>query len=119
MGLPVSRKHLIGTQNHNRFSRQSSVDSIWFSQARLLASMVSACLNLVVIVSLNKVLPLITHVDLFSSFQVYEYVAIWLVNLEQPRTQSDFEKSVTFKMFFFQFVSFARCSTNDVEGGDT
>ena len=38
--------------------------------------------------------------------QVYEYVAIWLVNWEQPRTQSDFEHSFTFKMFFFQFINF-------------
>ena len=53
--------------------------------------MASASLNLVVIVTLNK---------------VYEYVAIWLVNWEQPRTQSDFEQSFTFKMFFFQFINF-------------
>lgn len=66
-------------------------NSIWFSQARLLASLTAASLNLVVIVTLNK---------------LYEYIATWLVNWEKPRTQSDFERSFTFKMFFFQFLNF-------------
>ena len=40
------------------------------------------------------------------SFQLYEYVALWLVKFEQPRTQTDFEQSYTFKMFCFQFINF-------------
>ena len=39
-------------------------------------------------------------------FQLYEYVALWLVKFEQPRTQTDFEQSYTFKMFCFQFINF-------------
>ena len=38
--------------------------------------------------------------------QLYEYVALWLVKFEQPRTQTDFEQSYTFKMFCFQFINF-------------
>ena len=37
---------------------------------------------------------------------MYEYVALWLVKFEQPRTQTDFEQSYTFKMFCFQFINF-------------
>ena len=62
-----------------------------FAQARLLSSLVAATLNLLVIVLLNK---------------LYEHVALWLVNWEQPRTQTDFEHSYTFKMFLFQFINF-------------
>lgn len=62
-----------------------------FSQARLLSSITAATLNLLVIVTLNK---------------IYEYIAIWLVNWERPRTQSDYEHSFTFKMFAFQFINF-------------
>ena len=51
----------------------------------------AATLNLLVIVLLNK---------------LYEYVALWLVNWEQPRTQTEFEHSYTFKMFLFQFINF-------------
>ena len=65
--------------------------SIWFSQARLLTSLVASTMNLIVIIILNK---------------VYEYVALWLVKFEQPRTQTDFEHSYTFKMFCFQFINF-------------
>ena len=31
---------------------------------------------------------------------------MWLVKFEQPRTQTDFEQSYTFKMFCFQFINF-------------
>ena len=65
--------------------------SIWFSQARLLTSLVASTMNLIVIIILNK---------------AYEYVALWLVKFEQPRTQTDFEHSYTFKMFCFQFINF-------------
>jgi hypothetical protein len=38
--------------------------------------------------------------------QIYEYIAMWLVELEMPRTQTEFEHSFTFKMFAFQFINF-------------
>ena len=55
MGLPV-RKVLKLHVNLKYLFRGINQESIWFSQARLLASMASASLNLLVIVSLNKVL---------------------------------------------------------------
>uniref|UniRef100_A0A8C5CAY3 Anoctamin n=1 Tax=Gadus morhua TaxID=8049 RepID=A0A8C5CAY3_GADMO len=36
---------------------------------------------------------------------LYEKVAILLTNLEQPRTESEWENSFTLKMFLFQFVN--------------
>ena len=68
--------------------------------------MTSASLNLVVIVTLNKASQSYPRAVSQCLAQVYEHVAIWLVNWEQPRTQSDFEQSFTFKMFFFQFINF-------------
>ena len=40
--------------------------------------------------------------DQYDRLQIYEYIAIYLVNWEMPRTQSDYEQSFTFKMFAFQ-----------------
>jgi len=37
---------------------------------------------------------------------IYEKIAIWLTDLELPRTQIEFEDSFTFKMFCFQFVNY-------------
>ena len=39
-------------------------------------------------------------------WQLYRKVAIWLTNLENPRTQTEYEDSFTFKMFSFQFVNY-------------
>ncbi|XP_028809715.1 anoctamin-4 isoform X2 [Denticeps clupeoides] len=36
---------------------------------------------------------------------LYEKVALFLTNLEQPRTESEWENSFTLKMFLFQFVN--------------
>lgn len=63
------------------------IDSMSYSNVKLLISMSAATLNLTAIVILNK---------------IYGYVAIWLTNLERPRTQTDFEDSYIFKMFLFQ-----------------
>uniref|UniRef100_UPI00358E4EFF anoctamin-4-like n=1 Tax=Myxine glutinosa TaxID=7769 RepID=UPI00358E4EFF len=49
-----------------------------------------ACLIFVVIMLLNV---------------VYEKIALYLTNLEQPRTESEWENSFTLKMFLFQFVN--------------
>ncbi|GAB1299770.1 Anoctamin-6 [Apodemus speciosus] len=37
---------------------------------------------------------------------VYERVAIMITNFELPRTQTDYENSLTMKMFLFQFVNY-------------
>ncbi len=42
----------------------------------------------------------------FYPFQIYQKIALWLTNLERPRTQTDFEDSYTFKMFLFQCLNY-------------
>ncbi len=37
---------------------------------------------------------------------MYGYIALWLTNVERPRTRTDFEDSYTFKLFFFQCINF-------------
>ncbi|KAM9705278.1 anoctamin-6 [Menidia menidia] len=37
---------------------------------------------------------------------LYERVAIWITNFELPRTRTDYENSLTLKMFLFQFVNY-------------
>ncbi|KAK1169164.1 anoctamin-6-like isoform X1 [Acipenser oxyrinchus oxyrinchus] len=37
---------------------------------------------------------------------VYEKVAIWITDFELPRTKTDYENSLTLKMFLFQFVNY-------------
>ena len=83
----ITLLNMIYYETYNEGGEQS----VWFSQARLLTSLTASSLNLIVIIVLNK---------------LYEYVALWLVNFEQPRTQTDFEQSYTFKMFCFQFINF-------------
>uniref|UniRef100_A0A3B3RBH5 Anoctamin n=1 Tax=Paramormyrops kingsleyae TaxID=1676925 RepID=A0A3B3RBH5_9TELE len=50
----------------------------------------AVCINFCIIMLLNV---------------VYEKVALLLTNLEQPRTESEWENSFTLKMFLFQFVN--------------
>ena len=35
----------------------------------------------------------------------YEKLALWLTNWENPRTETDYKDSFTYKMFLFQFVN--------------
>ncbi|RXN08173.1 anoctamin-6-like isoform X2 [Labeo rohita] len=37
---------------------------------------------------------------------VYEKVAIWITDFELPRTKTEYENSLTLKMFLFQFVNY-------------
>ncbi|KAK2858752.1 hypothetical protein Q5P01_003372 [Channa striata] len=50
----------------------------------------AVCINFCIIMLLNV---------------LYEKVALLLTNLEQPRTESEWENSFTLKMFLFQFVN--------------
>lgn len=36
---------------------------------------------------------------------MYERIALWLTNWENPRTETDYKDSFTYKMFLFQFVN--------------
>lgn len=42
----------------------------------------------------------------FWLFQVYHHLALWLTNKENPRTQTEYENSYTFKIFLFEFMNF-------------
>ena len=83
-----------------RFSSLRRVSShLWRPQ-------LSICLSLFVSTRWTLLYFTENYNFLLSEFQLYEYVALWLVKFEQPRTQTDFEQSYTFKMFCFQFINF-------------
>ncbi|KAF2357771.1 Anoctamin [Trinorchestia longiramus] len=66
-------------------------DTIFQRNAKFVASISSAMLNLVVIVIFNF---------------VYRKLVIFLTNIECPRTETEYEDSFTLKIFLFQFVNF-------------
>lgn len=37
---------------------------------------------------------------------MYHHLALWLTNQENPRTQTEYEDSYTFKIFLFEFMNF-------------
>ncbi|KAM3587487.1 uncharacterized protein V6R79_006729 [Siganus canaliculatus] len=49
---------------------------------------------------------LISFVVIMILNMLYERVAIWITNFELPRTKTDYENSLTLKMFLFQFVNY-------------
>ncbi|XP_054290583.1 anoctamin-4-like [Macrosteles quadrilineatus] len=59
--------------------------------AKIFTSMTAALINLVIIMILTK---------------VYHHLALWLTNKENPRTQTEYEDSYTFKIFLFEFMNF-------------
>ncbi|XP_012536376.1 anoctamin-4 isoform X2 [Monomorium pharaonis] len=59
--------------------------------AKIFTSMTAALINLVIIMILTR---------------IYHRLARWMVNLENPRTQTEYEASYTFKIFLFEFVNF-------------
>ncbi|KAK3580685.1 hypothetical protein CHS0354_017968 [Potamilus streckersoni] len=61
------------------------------SQSTFFASGTAACINLVVILVLNR---------------LYLKIGLLLTNLEHHRTETQWEDAFTFKMFLFQFVNF-------------
>ncbi|XP_043289044.1 anoctamin-4 isoform X2 [Venturia canescens] len=59
--------------------------------AKIFTSGSAALLNLVMIMLLTR---------------VYNRLALWMTNYENPRTQTEYEDSFTFKIFLFEFVNF-------------
>ncbi|XP_041833675.1 anoctamin-6 isoform X2 [Melanotaenia boesemani] len=49
---------------------------------------------------------LISFVVIMILNVLYERVAIWITDFELPRTRTDYENSLTLKMFLFQFVNY-------------
>ena len=60
-------------------------------ESSLITSITGAMLNLICILLLN---------------QIYSKVALFLTELELPRTQTEFDNSLTLKMYFIQFVNY-------------
>uniref|UniRef100_A0A4W3J4I5 Anoctamin n=1 Tax=Callorhinchus milii TaxID=7868 RepID=A0A4W3J4I5_CALMI len=58
---------------------------------QMATSVTASLINFVIIMILNL---------------VYERVAIWITDFELPRTQTEYENSLTMKMFLFQFVNY-------------
>ncbi|XP_029016604.1 anoctamin-6 isoform X2 [Betta splendens] len=58
---------------------------------QMATSVTASLINFVIIMILNT---------------LYERVAIWITNFELPRTKTDYENSLTLKMFLFQFVNY-------------
>ncbi|KAG5878819.1 hypothetical protein JTB14_032446 [Gonioctena quinquepunctata] len=78
--------------------RLSLVSVIYGSQsfflkkhAKVLTSVTAAVINLIIIMCLTR---------------FYHRLAIYLTNLESPRTQTEYEDSYTFKIFLFEFMNF-------------
>ncbi|XP_064423295.1 anoctamin-5 isoform X3 [Latimeria chalumnae] len=66
-----------------------SVGSLFTPQ--MATSVTASCLNFVVIMILNF---------------MYERVAIWITDMEIPKTHLEYENRLTMKMFLFQFVNY-------------
>uniref|UniRef100_A0A8C5HMT7 Anoctamin n=1 Tax=Gouania willdenowi TaxID=441366 RepID=A0A8C5HMT7_GOUWI len=49
---------------------------------------------------------IISFVVIMILNMLYEKVAIWITDFELPRTKTDYENSLTLKMFLFQFVNY-------------
>lgn len=59
--------------------------------AKIFTSLTAAFINLIIIMILTR---------------IYQKLARWMVNMENPRTQTEYEASFTFKIFIFEFVNF-------------
>ncbi|XP_073965294.1 anoctamin-4-like isoform X2 [Choristoneura fumiferana] len=59
--------------------------------AKIFTAMTAAVINLIIIMILTR---------------IYAKVAVTLTNMENPRTQTEYEDSYTFKIFFFEFMNF-------------
>ncbi|XP_017260946.1 anoctamin-5b isoform X2 [Kryptolebias marmoratus] len=62
-----------------------------FITPQLATSVTASCINFVIIMILNF---------------FYEKVAIWITDLEIPKTHLEYENRLTMKMFLFQFVNY-------------
>ncbi|XP_046890462.1 anoctamin-5 isoform X3 [Hypomesus transpacificus] len=58
---------------------------------QLATSVTASCINFVIIMILNM---------------MYERVAVWITDMEIPKTHLEYENKLTMKMFLFQFVNY-------------
>ncbi|XP_036366055.1 anoctamin-4 isoform X3 [Octopus sinensis] len=66
-------------------------ENIIYKNAGLMTTVISACINLLIIMILNI---------------IYRRAAFWLTDLECLRTQTEYDNSLTFKLFALQFVNY-------------
>ncbi|CAF4888233.1 unnamed protein product [Pieris macdunnoughi] len=59
--------------------------------AKIFTAMTAALINLSIIMILTR---------------IYAKIAVYLTNIENPRTHTEYEDSYTFKIFFFEFINF-------------
>lgn len=88
-----------------------SGDGLLNRHAKIFTSISAALINLVIIMCLTRVSHSKTSqlnilMQKQSLFQFYHKIAIQLTNLENPRTQTEYEDSYTFKIFVFEFMNF-------------
>ncbi|XP_074649330.1 anoctamin-4-like [Tubulanus polymorphus] len=69
----------------------ASSDGIIREYAKILTTATAALISLIIIMILNK---------------LYERIALFLTNWENPRTETEYDDRLTFKMFCFQFVNY-------------
>ncbi|XP_054633657.1 anoctamin-5 isoform X2 [Dunckerocampus dactyliophorus] len=62
-----------------------------FMTPQLATSVTASSINFIIIMVLNV---------------MYEKVAVWMTDLEIPKTHMEYENKLTFKMFLFQFVNY-------------
>ncbi|CAG0886850.1 unnamed protein product [Darwinula stevensoni] len=100
-GVIVYRLTIIAVLN-------SSQVGLFKSNAKTVASVTAAIMNLIVIIFFNWVRTLLAFKSVAVVFAslLYNKVAEFLTNMELPRTQTDYEDSYTFKMFVFKFINF-------------
>ena len=92
MSVIVYRGSIRGALSIKR-TNSKVVDSSGFVQkyASIITASTAAALNLVLILILN---------------QIYSRIAYFLTELEMPRTQTEFDNSLTLKMFVLQFINY-------------
>lgn len=85
-------------------------DGIFRKHSKLLTTMTAATINLIIIMILTKVSWVIAdtklRIKLNFPLQIYHKLAINLTNIENPRTQTEYEDSYTFKIFLFEFMNY-------------
>ena len=92
MSVIVYRGSIRGALRVKRGASGTGVDMGFIQRySSIIVASTAAALNLVMILILN---------------QIYSRIAYWLTELEMPRTQTEFDNSLTLKMFILQFINY-------------
>ncbi|XP_053777562.1 anoctamin-6 isoform X2 [Desmodus rotundus] len=92
IGIIVYRVSVFFTLSKEMRPSENGTDPIQkYLTPHLATSITASLINFVIIMILNI---------------IYEKVAIMITDFELPRTQTDYENSLTMKMFLFQFVNY-------------